>query len=60
MPWATILVARGRALAAIGRRPRDRDSIRKLEEVREQARAIGWLAALPALDGALAGVSSAL
>ncbi len=60
MPWAAILVARGRALAAIGRRPRDRDSIRKLEEVREQARAIGWLAALPALDGALAGVSSAL
>ncbi len=53
-PWAAILVGRGRALAAIGRGQRDRNTIQKLEEVREQARTIGWLAALPALDTALA------
>ncbi len=54
MPWVSFLIARGRALAAIGRGRRDRDTIRKLEEIREQARAIGWLAGLPALDAALA------
>ncbi len=57
LPWVSFLIARGRTLAAIGRGPRDRETVRKLEEVREQARVFGWLAGLPALDAALAAVT---
>jgi predicted ATPase len=50
LPWADFYIARGRALAARGQ---GADNDAELEGLREQARDIGFLIAIPALDQAL-------
>ena len=48
-----LLIARGRALAAVGRGRRDDEIIAGIRSLRDQAAQIGFATALPALDDAL-------
>jgi len=50
VPWTDFFIARGRALAAAGRGVVDRAA---LEAVRRKALALGYVAAVPAIDAAL-------
>ncbi len=59
LPWADFLIARGRALAACGRGARDATTTALLTRLRDLARSVGWRAALPAIEAALAGQTSA-
>ena len=54
LPWAEFLVARGRALAAFGRGRRSSELRAELERLTEVARCTPMLAALAALERALA------
>jgi class 3 adenylate cyclase/tetratricopeptide (TPR) repeat protein len=54
LPFIEAFIARSRALAAFSREPHRPDVARGLEDARRRAAEIGWLAALPALDAALA------
>jgi class 3 adenylate cyclase/tetratricopeptide (TPR) repeat protein len=56
LAWANFYAARGRVLAAAGRGVFDRAA---LEAARRQALALGYAAAVPAIDAALAGCHSA-
>jgi hypothetical protein len=53
-PWTRFYVARGRALAAHGRAPRDQATVAELRRFRRQAAERGLAQDLPALDAALA------
>jgi tetratricopeptide (TPR) repeat protein len=50
LPWSRFYVARGRSLAGAGRGSSDRA---RLAELREEALALGYVAAVPAIDDAL-------
>ena len=54
LPWAKFFAARGRALAAHGRGERDSETLATLTRLKAEAEAAGLLAALPAIDRALA------
>jgi class 3 adenylate cyclase/tetratricopeptide (TPR) repeat protein len=58
LPWIDFAIARGRALAAWGRGPRDAAASERLEALRAQAERAGLRAALPAIEAALAGKES--
>ena len=53
LPWSDFFIARGRALAAIGRGRRDEATIDELKRLRDEAERIGLKVALPALKEAL-------
>jgi tetratricopeptide (TPR) repeat protein len=55
LPWSDFFVARGRALAAFGRGPRNEDSKRELKRLEAEARRLHYRTALPAIEQALAG-----
>jgi tetratricopeptide (TPR) repeat protein len=57
LPFLEAFMARGRALADFGRDPHHPDVVRDLEHARRRAEEVGFLAALPALDAALASYS---
>ena len=54
LPYIDVVVARAKALAALGRGRRDVALAEELGAARDQAKALGWRAALPTLDAALA------
>ena len=54
LPWTDFLAARGRALAMHAGHPVDPDVRVEVQRVRDQAANLGLLAAIPALDAALA------
>jgi hypothetical protein len=54
LPWAQLMAARARALAAVGRRGLDAAKRVELERLRDEARQAGLGSALPAIDAALA------
>ncbi len=54
LAYCTLLIARGRALAAFGRGRRDEEGLGELRRLREEAARMGFRTALPALDAALA------
>jgi hypothetical protein len=54
LPWASLLVARGRALATVGQRGPNALTLSELRRLREEAQHAGPGSALPALDAALA------
>jgi predicted ATPase/class 3 adenylate cyclase len=53
LPWADLLVERGRALAAYGRGDRSATTVETLTRVREHARSHNFTSAIHALDAAL-------
>ncbi len=53
LAWADFMIARGRALAAVGRGERNDDLIAEIVRLRDQARQAGLVHALPALESAL-------
>jgi class 3 adenylate cyclase/tetratricopeptide (TPR) repeat protein len=59
MQWSDLYCARGRALAAFGRGRRDPETLTELRRLREEAERVGFVAALPALDAALAEAGAA-
>ena len=54
LPWSDFFIARGRALAAIGRGRRDENTRLKLDRLSDEARRLELLTALPALEQAFA------
>ena len=54
LPWAQLMAARARALAAVGRLGLDAAKRVELERLRDEARQAGLGSALPAIDAALA------
>jgi hypothetical protein len=52
-PWSDLFIARGRALAAAGRRGSEETVVAQLRELRDKARRHGVLAAVAGLDEAL-------
>ena len=56
VPWTDFFIARGRTLATAGRGAVDRAA---LEAVRRKALTLGYSAAVPAIDAALAACHSA-
>jgi class 3 adenylate cyclase/tetratricopeptide (TPR) repeat protein len=60
LPYIDAVVARAKALAALGRGRQDPDTVEALRRAREQAEAIGWRRSMiPDLDAALASASRA-
>ena len=59
LPSSDFFIARGRALAAHGRSPKDGVVLRELERLRNEAERVGLLAPIPEIDRALAGEISA-
>jgi tetratricopeptide (TPR) repeat protein len=55
VPWTSFFIARGRALAVYYQGRRDQATIRELRRLRDEAAAVGFQSALPALEHALAG-----
>ena len=55
LPWANLLIARGRALAALARDGGDGETKEVLERLRAEAREAGFKAIVPAMDAALSG-----
>jgi hypothetical protein len=53
LPWSDFFVARGRALAAVGRGQRGETIVRELERLREQAQEFDYRLDLPAIQRAL-------
>lgn len=53
LPWSDFFIARGRALAAVGRGQRDDALIAELRALHEEAQRVGFKAAVPAIDDAL-------
>ncbi|HET6521639.1 MAG TPA: tetratricopeptide repeat protein, partial [Geminicoccaceae bacterium] len=58
LPWAELLIARGRALAAFGRGRRDGATLAELSRLRDEAARAELRIALPALDAALAAAAA--
>jgi hypothetical protein len=56
-PWSSFLADRGRALAAWGEGGRDAADLAELKRLRSEGDRMGYLAALPLIDKALAGPS---
>jgi len=56
LPWSDFFVARGRALAAIGRGGADESTKREFERLEAEARRLDYRLALPAIEEALAGL----
>jgi hypothetical protein len=54
LPWAEFCLRRGRVLAAYGRGERGEVVLRELRRLWDEADRIGWKAALPAFERALA------
>ena len=54
LPWADFYIARGRALAAVGRGARDEKTLGEIARLRAAAEEVGLKIAVPALDAALA------
>ena len=54
LPWSDFFIARGRALAALGRGRHEEDTRLELERLGEEARRLELLTAVPALEQALA------
>ncbi|MGH6905830.1 MAG: hypothetical protein ACREIR_24185 [Geminicoccaceae bacterium] len=54
LPWSDFFVARGRALAAIGRGCADERTARELQRLQAESHRHGYRTALPALEQALA------
>ena len=54
-PWSSFLAERGRALAAWGEGGRDAADVAELQRLRGEGDRMGYLAALPLIDKALAG-----
>jgi class 3 adenylate cyclase/tetratricopeptide (TPR) repeat protein len=52
-PWSDFFIARGRALAAAGRRQPEKEVVAQLRQLRDYAAQIGTWAAVPRLDEAL-------
>jgi hypothetical protein len=48
-------ISRGRVIAKLGRDGRDQQTLSRLAELRKQAEEVGLIAAIPAMDAALAG-----
>ena len=55
LPWSAFFVARGRALAALGRGGVDESTKPELERLAAEARRLDYRIALPAIEQALAG-----
>jgi hypothetical protein len=55
LPWSDFFVARGRALAALGRGERGKDLRRELERLVAETHRLDYHTARPALEQALAG-----
>ncbi len=55
LPWADFFIARGRALAAIGRGHADEGIGRELKRLETEARRLNYRTALPAIEQASAG-----
>ncbi len=51
--WADLIIARGRALAALGRGRSDRNLAMEIERLKTEASRLGWQQTIPALDHAL-------
>ena len=56
LPWSDLFVARGRALAAVGRGRTDEGTKRELERLMAEAHRLDYRIALPAIERALAGL----
>jgi len=54
LAWSDFFIARGRALAAVGRGRRDAALMTELAHLRSEADRVGLIIALPALEAALA------
>lgn len=54
LPWSDFFIARGRSLAAFGRAQHDEVTVRELRHLRDEAKRVGFVSALPALEKALA------
>jgi tetratricopeptide (TPR) repeat protein len=55
LPWADFFIARGRALAALGRSPSDAAPSAALIRLRDEGQRLGLVTALPAMEAAFAG-----
>jgi class 3 adenylate cyclase/tetratricopeptide (TPR) repeat protein len=53
LPWSDFFIARGRVLAQYGRGARDAATLQRLQQLQDQAAAIGLRSALPALRRSL-------
>jgi hypothetical protein len=58
LPWTDFFIARGRALAALGRGRVDAAPSAALIRLREEGQRLGLVTALPAIEAALAGEPS--
>ncbi len=58
LPWASLLAARGRALASVGMHGATDPALNELRRLREQASQAGLGSALPAIDAVLAAARS--
>ena len=54
LPWAQLIVARGRALVALGKHGRNDVTVGKLAHVRDEIRQVHLGSALPGIEAALA------
>ena len=54
LPWSIFFIARGRALAAYGRRDHDNALIEELQRLNKMARQVGFKTAIPPIEAALA------
>ncbi len=57
--WADLIIARGRALAALGRGRSDRDLAMEIARLQGEATRLGWQQAIPALDRAVQALGAA-
>lgn len=54
LPWSNFFIARGRALAALGRGRRDAALMAEIRGLRDEGERLGLRIALPAIEAALA------
>ncbi|MBN3761705.1 AAA family ATPase [Burkholderia sp. Ac-20365] len=54
-PFSAFIVARARALVALGRGNRDPEAFGRLRRLKEEGRTLGFLHLIPAIDAAIAG-----
>jgi len=55
LPWSDLVIARAEALAAVGKAARGRANARRLQELVQQAKRMGFVALLPGLRAVLDG-----
>ncbi len=53
LPWTSLFIAKGRALAKFGRGKSDDATMEELQHLLDEAKRVGLIMALPALEGAL-------